>query len=131
MVEDVEVCRDYDPDIPAIPLDPDQLRQVFLNLINNAGDAISGPGTITVSTSKNEKNILITIADTGEGMEQDRIKQIFNPFFTTKEPGKGTGLGLSVSLGIVESMGGTIDVQSLRGSGSSFTISLPIKNEKE
>ncbi len=125
-VEDIEVLREYEPDIPEIPLDHDQIRQVFLNLINNAGDAITGPGTITISTKSDDKNIRIVISDTGEGMDTERIKQIFNPFYTTKETGKGTGLGLSVSLGIVESMGGTVDVQSLKGSGSSFTISLPV-----
>jgi len=125
-VADIEVVRDYATDLPEILADPDQLRQLFLNIINNAGDAISGPGTITVSTKKNEKNVLVSIADTGEGMSPEQIKQIFNPFYTTKETGKGTGLGLSVSLNIVETMGGTIDVQSLKGSGSSFTISLPI-----
>jgi len=83
-VEDIEVRRDYDPDIAEILLDHDQIRQVFLNLINNAGDAISGPGAVTITTSSNDKNVRVTIADTGEGMATDRIKQIFNPFFTTK-----------------------------------------------
>ena len=123
-VEDIEVIRNYDPGLPAMLLDQDQIRQVFLNLINNAGDAISGQGTITISTKKNEKNVLVTITDTGSGMSPEQMKQIFNPFYTTKETGKGTGLGLSVSLSIVEAMGGTIDVQSLRGSGS-FVHGIP------
>jgi len=129
-VEDIELIRNYDPDLPAILLDEDQIRQVFLNLINNAGDAISGQGTISISTKKSEKDILVTIADTGAGMSPEQMKQIFNPFYTTKETGKGTGLGLSVSLSIIEAIGGTIDVQSLKGSGSEFTISLPIKYPK-
>ncbi len=129
-VEDIEVIRKYDSTLPEILLDQDEMRQVFLNLINNAGDAISGPGTITITTSKNENNVFITIMDTGVGMSQDQMKQIFNPFYTTKQTGKGTGLGLSVSLNIVEAMGGTIEVQSLKGSGSSFTVSLPIHQPK-
>ena len=70
----------------------------------------------------------MSIEDTGAGMTIEQIKQIFNPFFTTKEVGKGTGLGLSVSLSIVESMGGTIDVQSIKGSGSIFTVILPMNH---
>ena len=125
-IKDIEIIRNYDPDLPEIPLDSDQLSQVFLNLINNAGDAISGSGRITISTGRDEEYVLVTIKDTGEGMTAAQMKEIFNPFYTTKEVGKGTGLGLSVSLSIVETMGGTIDVQSLEGTGSSFTVSLPI-----
>lgn len=126
-VADIEIIRNYDPGLPEIMLDNDQIRQVFLNLINNAGDAISGPGKITISTSRNDQDIQITIKDTGKGMSAEQLGEIFNPFFTTKEVGKGTGLGLSVSLSIIESLGGAIHVQSLEGDGSSFTISLPIR----
>ena len=94
-------------------------------MLNNAEDAIKEKGIITVSTDFDRKFIRIKIQDTGEGMPLERIKEIFNPFYTTKEPGKGTGLGLSISLGIINSMGGSIEVQSLPGKGSIFTISLP------
>ncbi len=126
-VKNIEIENRFDPDIPEIMIDPDQIRQVLLNIINNAGDAMDGSGTLTLSTSSSRKNVRVTISDTGEGMAPEQVKQIFNPFYSTKEIGKGTGLGLSVSLSIVESMGGTIDVQSLKGSGSSFTITLPIE----
>ncbi|MCD4719617.1 MAG: response regulator [Desulfobacula sp.] len=126
-VADIEVLREYDPGLPEIMLDHDQIRQVFLNLINNAGDAISGPGKITITTNRNDRDIQITIKDTGKGMSAEQLSEIFNPFFTTKEVGKGTGLGLSVSLNIIESLGGAIDVQSLEGAGSLFMISLPIR----
>jgi two-component system NtrC family sensor kinase len=129
-VANIEVVKNYDLGLPEIMLDDDQIRQVFLNLINNAGDAISGPGRITISTSRDDRDIKIKIKDTGKGMSGDQISEIFNPFFTTKEVGKGTGLGLSVSLNIVESLGGTIDVQSLEGAGSEFTISLPIQRSR-
>ena len=124
---DIEIIREYDPGLPEIMLDHDQIRQVFLNLINNAGDAISGPGKITVSTHRKDQDIHIKIKDTGKGMSAEQLSEVFNPFFTTKEVGKGTGLGLSVSLNIVEALGGTIHVQSLEGAGSSFTITFPIR----
>ncbi|MGD8521218.1 MAG: ATP-binding protein [Desulfobacterales bacterium] len=125
-VSNIKIDRIYDPELPEIQVDPDQIRQVFLNLINNAGDAISGSGIITLSTTGDEKNIRITVTDSGRGMTADQIKKIFDPFYTTKEAGKGTGLGLSVSFSIVKSMGGSIDVQSMPGAGSSFTVVLPI-----
>jgi two-component system NtrC family sensor kinase len=125
-VSNIKINRIYDPELPEIQVDPDQIRQVFLNLINNAGDAISGSGIITLSTMGDEKNIRITVTDSGQGMTADQIKKIFDPFYTTKEAGKGTGLGLSVSYSIVKSMEGSIDVQSMPGAGSSFTVVLPI-----
>jgi two-component system NtrC family sensor kinase len=127
-IENIEIIRNYNSDLPKILVDPDQIRQVFLNLINNAGDAITGSGTITISTANDNKNIRVTVTDTGRGMTSDQIKKIFDPFYTNKEAGKGTGLGLSVSLSIVRSMVGSIDVQSMPGAGSSFTVVLPIFN---
>jgi len=128
-VANIKINRDYDPQLPEIKIDPDQIRQVFLNLINNAGDAISGSGTITISTSSDKDHIRIAVTDNGKGMNYDQIQKIFTPFYTTKESGKGTGLGLSVSLSIVRSMGGSIDVQSMPGAGSTFTVLLPIQPE--
>ena len=130
-VDDIELNLNFAADLPEIPLDHDQILQVFLNLINNAHDAISGPGTITITTKTDADKIKVEIKDTGKGMPIDQINQIFSPFFTTKEVGQGTGLGLSVSLNIIESMGGSIDVQSIKDSGSIFTVVLPINNSKE
>lgn len=124
-LRNVLVQRNFQSGLPVVHVDPNQIRQVFLNLINNAGDAISGTGKITLSTRLSDGRVQVCIADTGRGMDADQIKKIFNPFYTTKEVGKGTGLGLSVSLGIVESMGGTIEVQSLPRAGSAFTVTLP------
>lgn len=127
---DIEVIRDFQPDLPEVEIDPDQMAQVLLNLINNAGDALDGrPGTITIAISSDGQKVRTSIADTGKGMDGEEIKKICNPFFTTKEVGKGTGLGLSVSLGIVDSMGGSIEVQSLPGAGSVFTVVLPIHQQ--
>lgn len=127
---DVDVVRDLDITLPPVMADPDQIRQVFLNLVNNAGDAIDGPGRITIATRKNNHSVHVTFTDTGHGMDREQIKNIFDPFYTTKNVGKGTGLGLSVSIGIVDSMGGTIEVQSMPGAGSAFTVTLPTA-EKE
>jgi two-component system NtrC family sensor kinase len=129
-VSDIEVVRDYDPSAPDIMIDPDQMRQVFLNIINNAGDAISGSGTITLSTGRNEEYLRVSITDTGKGMTSEQLQRIFDPFYTTKEVGKGTGLGLSISLSIVQAAGGRIEVQSMPGAGSCFTVVLPQRKEE-
>lgn len=127
-VANIEIVRDYHADLPQALLDADQIRQVFLNMINNAGDAIKGSGKITVATLAGDNEIQVNIRDTGMGMSAREMKKIFDPFFTTKEVGKGTGLGLSVSRSIVEALGGSIAVQSLKGQGTSFSIRLPIRN---
>ncbi len=129
-LENITVCRDLDASLPRILVDPDQIRQVFLNLINNAGDAIKGPGRITITTRNDDQNVRVIVRDTGIGMDSEQIKKIFDPFYTTKEVGKGTGLGLSVSIGIAETLGGTIQVQSMPGAGSVFTVVLPKKQSK-
>ncbi|MDB4264806.1 ATP-binding protein, partial [bacterium] len=129
-VANIEIIRNYSPDLPKVMIDPDQISQVFLNLINNAGDAITGSGSITIATTSNEKDIRVTVTDTGRGMTFDQTKKIFDPFYTSKEVGKGTGLGLSVSLSIVKSMDGSIDVQSMPDAGSSFTVVLPVSKSE-
>ncbi len=130
-VANIELCRDYAAGLPMIAVDPDQLTQVFLNLINNAGDAIVGPGSITLSTRRDGDSVRVSVTDTGAGMTLQEMEKIFMPFYTSKEVGKGTGLGLSVSLSIVESMGGRIEVQSMPDKGSSFTVVLPIPGAEE
>jgi len=125
-VSNIELVRDYAPGLPEIPIDADQISQVFLNLINNAGDAIDGAGTITLSTRRDGSSVRVTVTDTGVGMTSEVMQQVFLPFYTTKEVGKGTGLGLSVSSSIVESLGGRIEVQSMPGAGSSFTVVFPV-----
>ncbi len=124
-VSGITLIRNYDDDVPDVLVDPDQIRQVFLNIINNASDAIKEKGTITISTGHEGDKVRVTIQDTGEGMTVEQMKKVFRPFYTTKEVGKGTGLGLSISLSIVETLGGSIEVQSMPGAGSSFTVVLP------
>jgi len=114
-------------DIPEIECYPGQLNQVFMNILVNAIDAIDDKGTITISTSKSNGSIRISIKDTGKGIPEDIRSKIFEPFFTTKEVGQGTGLGLSICHGIIERHGGSSEVKSVVGKGSEFVIVLPVK----
>lgn len=125
-VSNINLVRDYDPAVPQLMLDPDLIRQVFLNLVNNASDAVKEGDTITLSTRLDGDSVRVTIADTGQGMETETMEKIFMPFYTSKEVGKGTGLGLPIALNIVEGMGGRMEVQSTPGEGSAFTIVLPV-----
>ncbi|KAB0666016.1 PAS domain S-box protein [Oryzomonas japonica] len=122
-----DVVRDYG-DLPMINCYPQQLNQVFMNILVNAAHAIEGHGEITVRTSLAGDAIRIVISDTGTGIAPEHIKRIFEPFFTTKEVGKGTGLGLSISYDIVKKHGGDISVASEAGRGTTFTIVLPLVN---
>ena len=124
-VSNIEVVKNYCSDMPEILTDGNQLKQVFLNIINNAADAIKPPGRIIITTSITEQCINVEIADTGKGISPENIDKIFLPFFTTKAVGKGTGLGLSVSYGIIKHLSGKINVNSILGVGTTFTISLP------
>lgn len=122
----IEVVKDYG-DIPPILCYPNQLNQVFMNLIVNAADAIPDAGTIWISTSANNNYVTIRIKDSGGGMTSEVTKKIFDPGFTTKGVGVGTGLGLSIVYKIIEKHGGEISVKSEAGRGTEFTIKLPIK----
>ncbi|MFC1849333.1 ATP-binding protein [candidate division CSSED10-310 bacterium] len=130
-VSNIELIRDFEDDLPPVFVDLDQIRQVFLNMINNATDAIQGAGEITLGTRRHNNSVRVSISDTGKGMTKDQMERVFLPFFTTKEEGKGTGLGLSISLSIIEAMGGHIEVQSMLNAGSSFTVILPIPKAEE
>lgn len=115
--------------LPQCHMDYRRIKQVLLNLIMNAGQAIGTKGHITIRSWAEEAMIFISIEDDGPGIRQDILEQIFDPFFSTKEPGQGTGLGLSVSFGIIQEHDGDIKVQSSLGRGSLFTIMLPIHME--
>lgn len=123
----IEIKTDYDRSLPGITSDASQLQQVFLNILDNAIDAIDKDGVITVTTrhDKDAGSVVITIADTGKGMPKEIADKIFDPFFTTKKVGEGTGLGLTISYSIIEKLGGRIALQSMEGKGTTFTISLP------
>lgn len=120
----ITVRRDFVA-LPEIPCAPSQLNQVFLNLITNAAQAIDGEGTLDVATRDRGKFVEIEIRDSGCGMDEQTLKHIYEPFFTTKEVGKGTGLGLSIVYRIIEDHHGRITAESTPGKGTSFRISLP------
>jgi signal transduction histidine kinase len=106
-----------------------QLRQVFLNLISNARDAMTDGGTLTVATTGVADHIHIEISDTGTGIREENLDKIFDAFFTTKDSVKGVGLGLSVCYGFIKDHGGDIKVESQIDSGTTFTIILPVHKE--
>ena len=145
---DIRVVRKYDLNLPKILIDPDRMRQVFLNIINNAKYAMYGGGVLTISTlsilkdrrrkKRNEPPpspagpatdcipfLRIMFADTGKGIKKEDMGKLFDPFFTTKPEDKGTGLGLSVCYTIIEKHSGTLEVESEYGHGAIFIIDLP------
>jgi signal transduction histidine kinase len=126
----IEIIKSYDPDISYVECYPGQLSQVLMNILSNAIQAIDGQGTITVKTELSGKEAKITISDTGKGIPNDELDNIFDPFYTTKEVGEGTGLGLSISYGIIQEHNGRIDVESKMGVGTSFKIFIPIRQEE-
>ncbi|NLT67953.1 MAG: HAMP domain-containing protein [Acidobacteria bacterium] len=127
--QNIEVVRRFDSKLQLIQADELQLQQVFMNLIINAVDAMDGKGLLTLETEDKVTNMEVRVSDTGCGIQPENLERIFDPFFTTKDVGRGTGLGLSVSYGIVQNHGGEIKVTSTPGSGSRFTVVLPIARE--
>jgi PAS domain S-box-containing protein len=125
-VKKVQFETKLDKNLPEINIIPDQLLQVFINILINALDAVEGNGRIDVVSNHDKENIYIEITDNGCGMDKETISKIFDPFFSTKDVGKGTGLGLSVSYGIIKKFKGDILVQSEVKKGSSFIVKLPI-----
>lgn len=125
----IQVKKTFSPDLPTIFADATQLKQVFLNVVLNAAQAMEGKGKLTISTLIEKEQVKIRIQDTGPGIPPETIEKLFSPFFTTKE--KGTGLGLAISYGIIERHGGKIDVETKLGRGSTFIISLPISAQED
>ena len=118
-------------ELPAIECLPFQINQVLLNLFVNAAQSMDKAGTITIRTWREGDEACVAISDTGRGIEPAHLNRIFEPFFTTKPVGQGTGLGLSVSYGIVKKHGGRIDVASVPGEGTTFTVRLPVNGGGE
>jgi len=129
-LDNVVITKGYAPNLPQVLADPNQLQQVFVNIIQNAYQAMPEGGTLRLTTRGLGNEVQIIFSDTGVGISPENIKRIFDPFFTTKEVGQGTGLGLSVSYGIVEQHGGTIEVESKVGVGTTFIIKLPVMEGK-
>jgi PAS domain S-box-containing protein len=127
----ITAVRDFDRSLPATMADPMQMKQVFLNLVLNAVEALNEGGILRVSTRYDgaSNTIEIVVADSGKGIEQELMDKLFHPFFTTKP--KGTGLGLAISKRLIEEHGGTISVQSSPGKGTAFAIKIPVKQFEE
>ena len=129
MAQRVEATIEVEPDLPMPDIDPNQIQQVFVNLLNNAAQAIAStgrPGRITVRARRWLDGVAVDVIDDGPGMSEALGAQVFEPFFTTKPEGEGTGLGLSISQGIVREHGGRIMLATEEGRGSTFTVQLPL-----
>ncbi len=144
----IRIWKDMDENIPSMTGDKERLKQVWLNLLNNAADAIGQDGVIYLKSKlcAHRQRVIVSIADTGKGIKEEHLNKIFDPFFTTKQVGKGTGLGLSVSFGIVKDHGGTVSALSPPpqeylpddfprsknfGPGTVFIIEIPLEHEDE
>jgi len=128
LYKNVRLEMHLEKDIPRIISDKVQLQQVFLNMLNNAVDAVDKGGIIEVTTDvKDRDTVVVLIKDNGHGIPEQILNHIFEPFYTTKEKDKGTGLGLSISYGIIKKLGGTILVRSQVNRGTTFTIEIPVE----
>jgi len=128
----IEVSTRLCPDLPRVMVDPHQVQQVFLNLINNARQAIEAhqpSGWVRITTERRGGHARVTFEDNGPGIPEANLSKVFDPFFTTKEVGKGTGLGLSLCYGIITEHGGSISVKSKPGAGAVFVIDLPLATQ--
>jgi two-component system NtrC family sensor kinase len=133
-VNNVEVVTDLDPDIPCTMADFYQMQQVFVNLIVNAEQAMTGAnggGTLKIKTEQRGGKVCATFSDNGPGIPEESLTRVFDPFFTTKDVGQGTGLGLSICYGILEAHGGRLYATSNPGQGATFIVELPIVNESQ
>ena len=126
---DIKIKTFFAEALPQISASKDQLRQVFLNLVANARDAMPAGGTLSVKTAADKENVTVEISDTGVGIEEEHIKKIFDSFFTTKDTVKGVGLGLFVCYGFIKDHGGDIEVKSKVNEGTTFSIAFPVYKE--
>ncbi|MEA3488941.1 MAG: ATP-binding protein [Candidatus Omnitrophota bacterium] len=121
-LDNILIVREIQPDLPYIAADRKQVQEIFFNIIINAAQSIVSGGKITIRAKSDDKKVYVEIEDTGVGIKKTNLNQVFNPFFTTKDPGKGTGLGLFLVKQIVERNKGRISVQSEQGKGACFRL---------
>ncbi|MCK4508991.1 MAG: cache domain-containing protein, partial [Desulfuromonadales bacterium] len=124
----VKIVKQFDAELPSLAIDGDQIRQVAINLILNAGAAMADGGQLNVSTVREEDHVVITFVDTGSGIDEDDLERIFEPFYTTKD--RGTGLGLAITRQIIEQHHGSIQMTSRLNQGTTVTIRLPLVREE-
>ena len=126
----IRIQTELDSSLPPVSASPTELQQVFMNLINNAIDAMgSGGGLLEIRSGVEGDKVVVDVADTGHGISKEVMSRMFEPFFTTKSVGKGTGLGLSICYGIIKKLGGNLTVDSSVGLGTTFHVSIPIHGE--
>ena len=127
----IKIETELDPNLPDMIGSEDQLQQVFMNLVSNAAEALEtvGGGRLRIATrhSLREDKLVVDFEDTGIGIPESNLSKLFEPFFTTKKKGKGVGLGLSVAYGIIQEHGGSINVKSKEGKGTTFNVRFPLK----
>ena len=122
----IRLLRDYG-ELPQVNCYAAQLNQVWMNLLINAAQAIGeAEGEVRIKTQCEGENVIVSVSDTGTGIEPEHLRNIFNPFFTTKPVGEGTGLGLSISHGVIVRHGGAVVVDSTPARGTTFTITIPV-----
>lgn len=128
----VVINTDFQEDLPTVRVSQSELQQVFLNLINNALDAMEKEGgEVKITSQLKDQNIIIGVDDNGHGIAAANLPRIFDPFYTTKPVGKGTGLGLSICYGIIKKLGGGIEVRSTKGEGTKFRVRIPLSSDVE
>ena len=125
LLRNIMVVEDFEENLPPVLGDVNQLQQVLVNLSLNACEAMPNGGTLMFTTTAAAGKVIVKLSDTGHGISRENLERVFEPFFTTKPPGKGTGLGLSVSYNIVQQHGGTMEVESIEGKGTTFSVILP------
>ena len=128
LFQNIEIKKELEQSLPVIKIDPQQIQQVFMNIIINAAEAMEGKGELSIKSqlSDDKRYVVISFKDTGPGIPQENLKRIFEPFFTTKDASHGVGLGLAISKGIIENHNGSVEVSSESGKGTKFLIKLPI-----
>lgn len=128
----VEIRTRFEENLPLIPASETEMQQVFLNLVNNALDAMEKTGgIITLGAKRTGNDIIVTVSDNGPGIADANLARVFDPFYTTKPVGKGTGLGLSICYGIIKKIGGDINVRSTKGEGAAFELRFPVTQAPE
>ncbi len=125
--KNIEIVKSFLENLPAIEADQIHLEQVFINIINNAEASMVMGGKIEISTEALDNQVIIKFKDTGEGISEENLSRVFEPFFSTRDPGKGSGLGMSLSYGIIQAHGGDIKIESRQGVGTTVEVVLPIK----
>jgi two-component system NtrC family sensor kinase len=130
-VRPVEIVRGFDPHLPLVQADRMQLEQALYQLMRNACDAIRFGGTLRLITRSVGSEVQVIVFDTGRGLSPEHLRHIFDPFYFVSEQGQRAGMGLSIAYGVIERHGGTIEVESQEGKGTTFTVHLPLESNLE